>query len=372
MAIRILVILGTRPEAIKLCPLVLSLREWPSRFQVHVCSTGQHRHLLEAVWQCFGVRPDSSLDGVPAEQSLSESSARILAALPAVFASFQPDLAVVQGDTTSTLCGALAAFYQRVPVAHVEAGLRSGDFAAPFPEEMNRILVGRMALLHFAATAGAAENLRSEAVAEERIHVTGNTGIDALRIVCQLLDKEAIPVPIAFPQKTRPRVVATMHRREALEGGMPLICEALNRLVDDNDLEVVFPVHANPTVRELVARELRPHPRIQICEPLDYVSFVALMRSADLAVTDSGGIQEEAPYLGVPVVVLREKTERPEGLQAGLAVLAGYDPVSICSASRAALFSSDFARRVKAGHEIYGDGQAAGRIRSVIASYFNR
>lgn len=372
MAIRVLVILGTRPEAIKLCPLVLALREQPDDFQVHLCSTGQHRELLEPVWQCFGVEPDSRLDGMRPGQSLSESAGRILTMLPPVFEAFKPDLAIVQGDTTTTFCGALAAFYERVPVAHVEAGLRSGSLAAPFPEELNRSLVGRIAALHFAATGGAARNLTLEGVPEERIHVTGNTGIDALLFICRALDSGALLPPVRFSPRRRPRVLVTMHRREALDAGMPAICRALTRLVNSSDVEIVFPLHPNPQVRELVLRELPPHERIQCCEPLDYVSFVALMRQSDLALTDSGGIQEEAPYLGLPVVVLRETTERPEGMAAGVARLAGFDPESIHSACRDALISGEFAPPEMASHMIYGDGAASVRIRSLIASYFSR
>ncbi len=370
MPIRVLVILGTRPEAIKLCPLVLSLRERPERFRVHLCSTGQHRELLEPVWRCFGVEPDSSLGAMCAGQPLAESAGRILTLLPPVFASFQPDLAVVQGDTTTTFCGALAAFYQRVPVAHVEAGLRSGDLSAPFPEELNRSLVSRFAALHFAATAEGARNLLREGVPENRIHVTGNTVIDALERICGALDRGALTPQVSFPPPRRPRVLVTMHRREALETGMPAICRALRRLVDSNDVEIVFPMHPNPRVREVVARELPPHERILRTEPLDYVSFVALMRQSAVALTDSGGIQEEAPYLGLPVIVLRETTERPEGVDAGLARLAGFDPEAIYSACRDLLFSPDSARLENGSHTIYGDGCASARICAAIDSYF--
>lgn len=365
-----MVILGTRPEAIKLCPLVLALRERPDLFQVHLCSTGQHRELLEPVWECFGVEPDSRLESMRAGQSLAESAGRILTMLPPVFEAFQPRLAVVQGDTTTTFCGALAAFYQRVPVAQVEAGLRSGDLSAPFPEELNRSLVSRFAALHFAATAEGKRNLLREGVPESQIHITGNTGIDALLRICRSLDSGALSPPVAFPAATRPRVLVTMHRREALESGMPALCRALRRLVNACDVEIVFPMHPNPQVREVIARELPPHERILRSEPLDYVSFVALMRQSAVALTDSGGIQEEAPYLGLPVVVLRETTERPEGVEAGLARLAGFDPEAIYAACRDALFSGDFKRPENASHAIYGDGAASARIRSLIASYF--
>jgi UDP-N-acetylglucosamine 2-epimerase (non-hydrolysing) len=372
LAIRILIILGTRPEAIKLCPLVLALRAQPSLFDMHVCSTGQHRELLEPVWNAFGVKPDSTLDTMVAGQSLAQSTARILASLPPVFESFRPDLAVVQGDTTTTLCGALAAFYQGVPVAHVEAGLRSGDLAAPFPEEMNRSVVGRIATLHFASTVRAAENLRAEGVPPERIYVTGNTGIDALRTISGALERGDLTPPIAFPSPRHKRVVVTMHRREAHEAGLPAVCELLNHLVDELDVEIVFPIHPNPAVQEAVAARLRPHDRIHLCTPLDYVSFVALLASAHLVITDSGGIQEEAPYLGVPAVVVRETTERAEGVEAGFCRLVGFDTQAMLEACRERINSPKIGGRFDLSHQTYGDGTACLRIRELIASFFNR
>lgn len=372
MAIRILTILGTRPEAIKLCPLVLALRGQPSRFDVHVCSTGQHRELLEPMWDAFAVKPDSTLGAMVAAQSLTGSTARILASLAPVFESYQPDLAVVQGDTTTTLCGALAAFYHGVPVAHVEAGLRSGDLTAPFPEEMNRAVVGRIATLHFASTPRAAENLRTEGVPPERIHVTGNTGIDALRTIAGALERGDLTPPVAFPPPRHKRVVVTMHRREAHEAGLPAICETLNHLVDALDVEIVFPVHPNPAVKEAVAARLRPHDRIHLCAPLDYVSFVALLASAHLVITDSGGIQEEAPYLGVPAVVVRETTERAEGIEAGFCRLVGFDMQALLEACRERINSPKIGGRFDLSHQTYGDGDACRRILELIASFFNR
>jgi UDP-N-acetylglucosamine 2-epimerase (non-hydrolysing) len=372
LSIRVLVILGTRPEAIKLCPLVASLREEPSLFEVHLCSTGQHREMLDSVWDAFGIQPDTRLDAMVAGQSLTESTARILSFLPAVFERAQPDFAVVQGDTTTTLCGALAAFYHRVPVGHVEAGLRSGDLAAPFPEEMNRTMVARVAAMHFASTPRAAENLLREGIAADRIYLTGNTGIDALKSMSASLDRGTLSPEVVFPASARRRIVVTMHRREALEFGMPAICEALNRLVGELDVEVIFPVHPNPGVRRVVAEFLRPDPRIRTCEPLDYVSFIALLRSAAVVITDSGGIQEEAPYLGVPVVVVREKTERMEGVDAGYARLTGFDAVALGDACRELLNLPHSSGAFDDRHQTYGDGTASRRIRSLIASFFNR
>jgi UDP-N-acetylglucosamine 2-epimerase (non-hydrolysing) len=372
LAIRILTILGTRPEAIKLCPLVVALREQPSRFDVHVCSTGQHRELLEPVWAAFGVISDSTLDTMVAGQSLARSTARILASLAPVFETYRPDLAVVQGDTTTTLCGAVAAFYQQVPVAHVEAGLRSGDLTAPFPEEMHRSVVGRIATLHFASTVRAAENLRAEGVPPERIHVTGNTGIDALRMIAGALERGALTPSVVFPPPRQKRVVVTMHRREAQEAGLPAICETLNHLVDTLEVEIVFPVHPNPAVKKAVATRLRPHDRIHLCAPLDYVSFVALLASAHLVITDSGGIQEEAPYLGVPAVVVRETTERAEGVAAGFSRLVGFDTHALLEACCERINSPKMGGRFDLSHQTYGDGTACLRIRELIASFLSR
>lgn len=367
--IRVLLVLGTRPEAIKLAPLLRELRAHPAVFRAHLCCTGQHTTLLDSVWRCFGVSPDSNLDVMRAGSSLSALSSRILEALPAVLDAFHPDVVVVQGDTTTTLCAAQAAFYTRVPVVHVEAGLRSGDLYAPFPEEMNRRLVAPLASLHCAPTESAAANLRREGIAADRIHVTGNTGIDALQWVLQGLDAGTLKPSRAFPPGDRRRVVVTMHRREAFGEGLAQVCSALNQLVAEHPVELVVPLHPNPQAGAQIAGMLTPHPHLHLTEALDYVSFVALMRGAHLLLTDSGGIQEEAPYLGVPLVVLRARTERLEGVDAGVASLAGFTPERILEACRAALFSGPPPLPPESRHGIYGDGMASARIRELIASF---
>lgn len=369
---RILLILGTRPEAIKLAPVALALREKPADFSVHLCCSGQHRELLPPIWDCFGIAPDSSLDVMRPAQSLADASSRILAELSPIFAGFRPDFVLVQGDTSTTLCGALAAFYHKVPVGHVEAGLRTGDPSAPFPEEMNRLLVSRIASLHFAATTGAAANLHREGIEDCRIVVTGNTGIDALTWVSRKLDDGSIAIPRPFPAPRRHRVLVTMHRREAFESGLATICSALNDLASMSDMEIVLPLHPNPAVREAVSAALVRRDNVLVCDALDYVSFVALMRSSCVILTDSGGVQEEAPYLGVPVVILRDRTERPEGLAGGFARIAGYRREAILAACLESIENGLAPAPPKCGHQIYGDGMAATRIRHSICSFLKR
>lgn len=366
---RVLCVLGTRPEAIKLAPLVLELRAHPDLFEIHLCSTGQHADLLEPVWRCFGIRPDTELACMRPGQSLASLSARILDSLPALMESTRPELVIVQGDTTTTLCAAQVAFYHRVPVAHVEAGLRTHNPYVPFPEEMNRCLVSRLASLHCAPTPNAAQNLLREGIPAERVHVTGNTSIDALQWVLGALDNGTLQPELTFPPAGCKRVVATMHRREAFGDGLANVCQALARLMAEHELELIVPLHPNPEAGVRVASLLPRHPHLHLSAPLDYASFVALMRSADLLVTDSGGIQEEAPYLGRPVVVLRECTERPEGVEAGVANVAGFEPESILAACRAVLFPPAGAAQPARRHGIYGDGSACRQIRHLIASF---
>jgi UDP-N-acetylglucosamine 2-epimerase (non-hydrolysing) len=275
-----------------------------------------------------------------------------------------PDWVLVQGDTTTTFCGALAAFYKSVPVAHVEAGMRTGDLRHPFPEEMNRVLTSRLAALHFAATEWAAENLRREGVSDENIFVTGNTGIDAVLAVRDTLP----PVEADSPRKM---ILVTAHRRESFGEGLVRICGALRRLADRGDVEIVYPVHPNPNVKDVVTEYLRETPNIKLIEPVDYVAFVDLMRRAHILLTDSGGVQEEGPSLGKPVLVMREKTERPEAVEAGTALLVGTDEDAIVGESARLLDDpQEYARRARI-HNPYGDGRASTRIRDVLASRFS-
>ncbi len=372
MRTTVLFIFGTRPEAIKVCPVIRWMRAHTSA-DVRVCVTAQHRQMLDQVLSVFGIVPDYDLATMRTGQTLPQITARILAGLEPVFAETQPRLTLVQGDTTTTLCGALASFYARVPVAHIEAGLRTGDLAEPFPEEMNRVLVGRLSSLHFAATEAAAQTLRAEAVPDSAIHVTGNTGIDAVLHVAGGLDSGEIAAGRDWPFLTpdRKTIVVTAHRRESFGPGFERICEALERLADRPDICIVCPVHPNPNASGPLRARLGGHRNVHLTDPLDYVSFVDLMRRSWLLLTDSGGIQEEAPSLGKPVLVLRDKTERPEAVHAGTARLVGTDVDKILSAVTELLGDeAEYARRSHI-YNPYGDGQASRRIAEVVLGFLN-
>ncbi len=361
--VKVLFVFGTRPEAIKLCPVVLHLKSLSDRFDTRVCVTAQHRAMLDQVLEVFAVRPDWDLDLMQPGQTLFQSTSRMLAALEPVMTEARPDVVLVQGDTTSTLCGALAGFYARVPVAHVEAGLRTGDMHQPFPEEMNRVLTGRITDFHFAPTAGSAGNLLAEGVPESRVFVTGNTGIDAVLHVRRELEAGRLHAQaIDGLDASRRLVVVTAHRRESFGEGFERICRALARLASRGDVQIVYPVHRNPNVQDPVSRHLSTHPNILLLEPLDYVPFVDLMRRADLLITDSGGIQEEGPSLGKPILVMREKTERPEAVAAGTVRLVGTDEELIVSEAARLLDDPSAYQAMARVHNPYGDGLASGRI----------
>ena len=363
----VLLILGTRPEAIKLAPLILHLRSRPAEFNTVVCVTAQHRGMLDQVLDIFRIEPDFDLNLMLPGQTLFQSTSRILAGLEAVFDAVRPDVAVVQGDTTTTLCGALAAFYKNVPLGHVEAGLRSGDIRQPFPEEMNRVLTSRITALHFAATAWAADNLRREGVPPETIRVTGNTGIDAVLHVRDQLERGAVKSHHCPPVDPRSKlVVITAHRRESFGPGFDRICGALARLAMRDDVQLVYPVHPNPHVLDAVDRHLRGRANLSLIEPLDYVSFVDLMRQAYILITDSGGIQEEGPSLGKPILVLREKTERPEAVIAGTVKLVGTDEDLIVREAFRLLDDREAYSAMARRHNPYGDGRASPRIADVL------
>ena len=360
----ILFIFGTRPEAIKLSPLILYLRRFLELYSVKVCVTAQHRGMLDQVLEVFGIQPDYDLDVMSPGQSLLQSASKIIGALEPVFASAKPDLVVVQGDTTTTFCGALAAFYSGMPVAHVEAGLRTGDLRQPFPEELNRVLASRLATLHFAATKGAAENLASEGITRN-VWVTGNTGIDAvLGVRDRLQSKEP---SIASDKRL---ILVTAHRRESFGEGFERICQALTAIADRPDVHLVYPVHPNPNVQEPVNRLLRSHPNITLIEPLDYLPFVDLMSRAYIILTDSGGIQEEGPSLGKPILVLREKTERPEAVDAGTVKLVGSDTARIVAETTFLLDHPEEYQRMSRIHNPYGDGHACERIEAALREFW--
>jgi UDP-N-acetylglucosamine 2-epimerase (non-hydrolysing) len=369
--IKVLFVFGTRPEAIKLCPVLLHLRSRPLEFKARVCVTGQHRQMLDQVLSVFGVQPDHDLDLMLPGQTLFQSTSRVLAALEGVLKVEQPDIVLVQGDTTTTLCGALAGFYARVPVGHVEAGLRTGDKAEPFPEEMNRVLAGRLADLHFAPTASAARNLIAEGVDQARITVTGNSGIDAVLYVRDGLESGRLiaeGLPTLNPLKKL--IVVTAHRRESFGEGFEHICAALARLARRPDVQIVYPVHRNPNVQEPVNRRLAGLPNILLIDPLEYVQFVDLMRRAYLLITDSGGIQEEGPSLGKPVLVMRDKTERPEAVEAGTVKLVGADEEEIVAGACQLLENPKTYERMSRVHNPYGDGCTSTRIADAIRSFY--
>ena len=360
--LRVLFVFGTRPEAIKLAPVIGAMRELPDT-EVRVAVTAQHREMLDQILEAFCIHTDYDLDLMRPGQSLLSTASRVLSGLEPVLTAEQPDWVLVQGDTTTTFCSAFAAFSQHIKVAHVEAGLRTGDPQQPFPEEMNRVLVGRLADVHFAPTPRAAKNLRAELIPEDRIQVTGNTGIDAVLQIREGLESgrlEGGELPPLDP--ARKRIVVTAHRRESFGEPMARITQAIARLARREDVDIVFPVHLNPQVRKPVHEALGAIENVHLIDPLSYVPFVDLMRQAYLLLTDSGGIQEEAPSLGVPVLVLREKTERPEAVEAGTAELVGSDPDKIEARCAALLDDPEEHRRRSRIHNPFGDGRAAMRI----------
>jgi UDP-N-acetylglucosamine 2-epimerase (non-hydrolysing) len=367
----VLLVFGTRPEAIKLCPLIRELRSH-QQWGVRICVTAQHRSMLDQVLEAFQVNPDYDLDIMRPNQTLAGLTARILEALEPVLADAAPDILIVQGDTTTTLAGALAGFYNRIPVAHVEAGLRTGDPAHPFPEEMNRVLTGRLADLHFAPTSRAAANLAAEGIPEARIHVTGNSGIDAVLYVRDALESGALAGP-QWPclDERRRLIVVTSHRRENFGPGFVREMRALARLAERPDVEIVYPVHRNPNVLGTAHKLLGGRANVHLLEPLPYVHFVDLLRQAYFLITDSGGIQEEAPSLGKPVLVMRQKTERPEAVEAGTVKLVGTDEDRIVAEAARLLDDSAEYTRMTRVHNPYGDGQASRRIAEILARRFS-
>ncbi len=366
--LQVLFVFGTRPEAIKLCPLVKRLEQAPELFRTRVCVTAQHRSMLDQVLQAFGVRPDYDLDLMLPDQTLAQLTSRVVAALEPVIARERPDWVFVQGDTTTTFCAALAGFYARARVAHVEAGLRTGDKYQPYPEEINRLLTSRLSDLHFAATEEAASNLRAEGIPAESVFVTGNTVIDAVLFIRDALERGRLPRPQwAFLDPARKTVLVTAHRRESFGEGFERICQALAALAQRPDVQIVYPVHSNPNVQEPVRRLLSGRSNIQLLKPLEYVPFVDLMTRAYFILSDSGGVQEEAPSLGKPVLVMREKTERPEAVRAGTVRLVGTDVERILTESRRLLDEPEHYGEMSRRHNPYGDGRACERIAEIIA-----
>ena len=363
--LKILTVFGTRPEAIKLFPLIHALDADP-RFDSRVCISAQHREMLDQVLSIAKIVPDYDLDLMTPGQSLDALTARALVEIGRVLDDERPDWVVVQGDTTTVMAGAIAAYYRRIPVCHVEAGLRSGDIYQPWPEEVNRRVVGSFAALHCAPTQTARDALLRENVEAATVHVTGNTVIDALRWVTQRVSEQpALAAGLAelearFAGK---RIIGmTSHRRENFGEGMENIAAAVQRLAARDDVAIIFPVHLNPNVTEPVNKSLDGKPNIHLMGPLDYLPFVYLMDRAYLVITDSGGIQEEAPSLGKPVLVMRDVTERPEALDAGTAKLVGTDKKNIVAEAVRLLNDEEAYATMSRAHNPYGDGNAAGRI----------
>lgn len=359
-------IFGTRPEAIKLAPVIHELRRQREVFDVQVAVTAQHRSMLDQVLSIFDIRPDFDLDIMRPGQTLTDVTVRALTGIEKVLAELRPDIVLVQGDTTTAFVGALAAYYQRVAVGHVEAGLRTSDKFSPYPEEMNRRLAGCMADVHFAPTPRARENLRREGVAAGSIHVTGNTVIDALLWVLGSSKPWDVPL-LSRLNPSRRIILVTAHRRESFGPGFERICRALAAIARRNpDVDVVYPVHLNPNVRKPVNAILGRVERVHLIEPLEYLPFAHLMERSYLILSDSGGIQEEAPALGKPVLVLRDKTERPEAIEAGTARLVGTDVERIVSQAERLLSSPAAYRRMAHAENPFGDGRASQRIVRVL------
>lgn len=370
--IRLLFVAGTRPEAIKLCPTIRYCRSHPA-FDAKLCVTAQHRHLLDQVLAAFNIRPDHDLDLMLPDQTLFQSTSRILSGLAPVLEAERPDMVIVQGDTTTTFCGALAAFYHRTPVGHVEAGLRTGDLYEPFPEELNRVLTSRIARLHFAPTKRAAENLIREGAPAETVSVTGNTGIDAVLHICGELEAGRLHgADWDRFDPGRKLILVTAHRRESFGPGFERICRALRTLARRGDIQIVYPVHPNPNVQAPVRRLLSDLDNVFLIDPVEYVAFVDLMRRAHILLTDSGGIQEEGPSLGKPILVLRDKTERPEAVEAGGVRLVGSDEDRIVSETERLLDDPEQYAAMARVHNPYGDGRASSRIADLITSFFSR
>lgn len=367
-----MVVFGTRPEAIKMAPVVHALQR-DARLQTEVVVTAQHRHMLDQVLALFGLVPCEDLDLMRPGQGLADLFGRVLAGMHDVLARRRPDLLLVHGDTSTTFASALAAFYQRVPVAHVEAGLRTGDMQAPWPEEMNRRLTAPLAALHFAPTTRARGNLAREGIADS-VHVTGNTVIDALLEVAARIRNDAelsasLAARFPFLAEGRRMVLVTAHRRENFGEGFERICHALRDIATERDVDVVYAVHLNPNVQEPVRRILGACPRVHLIEPQDYLPFVWLAMRCTLVLTDSGGLQEEAPSLGKPVLVLRGVTERPEAVEAGTVRLVGTDRARIVGETLRLLDDGEAYARMAQAHNPYGDGHAAARIAAIVAAY---
>lgn len=363
---RILVIFGTRPEAIKMVPVIKTLKEDDS-FVTSVCVTAQHREMLDQVLELFSIIPDFDLNLMKTKQSLSNLTSSILKKLDEVINSFKPDLILVHGDTSTTFAASLSAYYSQTQIGHVEAGLRTGNLYSPWPEEANRKLTSVLTNYHFAPTKLSKQNLLGEGIDSDSIYVTGNTVIDTLFMTTKLIEnnknlKKQFDKKYSFLDRSKNLILVTGHRRESFGKGFESICNALIKIAKNDNIEILYPVHLNPNVQEPVNRLLKGSPNIFLIEPQDYLPFVYLMTRSYLILTDSGGIQEEAPSLGKPVLVMRDTTERPEAIAAGTVKLVGTDENKICSEVEKLLNNDDCYRKMSQAHNPYGDGNAAAKI----------
>lgn len=369
---RVLTIIGTRPEAIKMAPVLHALQNAGATSRL--CVTAQHRDMLDQVLDIFGLTPDIDLNLMKPRQTLEGLTSAVLDGVSAALDAEKPDLVLVHGDTTTAFAAALAAFYKQIPVGHVEAGLRTGDLSAPFPEELNRRLADGIARLHFAPTTSSRDNLLAEGTDPSRIFVTGNTVVDALfmardKIAADDARKAAYAKAYPYPRDGRRMILVTGHRRESFGDGFRNICKALADIAQRGDVDIVYPVHLNPNVQAPVNEILGAHDGVHLLTPVDYLSFVYLMDRAHFVITDSGGIQEEAPSLGKPVLVMRDVTERPEAVAAGTVELVGTDPTKIVERATRLLDDADAYNTMSRAHNPYGDGHAAERIVQEIMTY---
>ncbi len=363
---RILIVFGTRPEAIKLAPLVTLLKQ-ETTCDLKVCVTAQHRQMLDQVLNLFHIEPDFDLDLMKTDQDLTDITAGVLSGMRGVLKQWRPDWVVLQGDTTTAFAAALAAFYEKIDIAHVEAGLRTGDRYFPWPEEMNRTLVSSLATLHWAPTEKARQNLLSENVPDSQIRVTGNTVVDALFMTLERIQSQPdletkLAEPFHFLREDKKLILITGHRRENFGDGFKSICRALKTISERQDVQLVYPVHLNPNVQEPVHKILGNSPNIHLIAPLEYLPFVYLMNKAHIIITDSGGIQEEAPSLGKPVLVTRDTTERPEGEEVGTVKLVGTDTEKLVAETGHLLDDPKAYEDMARKHNPYGDGHACERI----------
>ena len=364
--IRILSVFGTRPEAIKMGPLVNALRDHPT-FDSRICITGQHREMLEQVLSVFNINPDYNLNIMAANQDLAYITQQVLMGTLDVLDNFSPDILLTHGDTTTTLAASLAAFYRKIPVGHIEAGLRTGNNYAPYPEEINRKLSDAISNFHFAPTRRAAENLKKENIPEQNITVTGNTVIDALFFAKNLINQDKklqsqIAKTFTFLNWSKHIILVTGHRRENFGVGFENVCYGLETLAKRNDVQIIYPVHLNPNVREPVTKILSQKSNVHLIEPLDYLPFIYIMEKSHFIITDSGGIQEEAPSLGKPVIITREITERPEALQQNIVRLVGTNNKKLVDEANLLLDDENHYRSMSKINNLYGDGKACDRI----------